>query len=123
MIKTVLFGQQKKCRPLRTRKFTKRQMVLASRRSPLSPIVENPLMESSEINKQGVMHMTSNSVNNVDKESVFNEELVRLRKISLDDMQLPSPAKRRKLSSCSLESKLTNNICGLLTSPIKPMAV
>lgn len=77
-------------------------------------------MESTETAKQGIV--ASDFVHNVE-ENLFNEELVRLRKISLDEMQLPSPAKRRKLSSCSMESKLTNNICGLLTSPVKPMAV
>lgn len=125
VIKTVLFGQQKKLRPPRVRKFMKRQSMLTTRRHLLSPIVENPLLESELVvtNKQGKIQIGNECVNNVDKETLFDEEMSRLRQISLDEMQLPSPAKRRKLTSCSLESKLDHNICGLLTSPIKPMPV
>ena len=120
VIKTVLFGQQKKVKPQRVRKFMKRQSIL-TRRVPLSPIVENPVLEN-ESQKQPAVSLSNDCVKN-DGEYLFNEELARLRMISLEELQIPSPAKRRKLSSCSLESKLTNNLRGMLSSPIKPMAV
>jgi len=117
VIKTVLFGQQKKLKPPRNKKFLKRQMILTPRRQLLSPIDEIPQQESEKL-------LSSNEPS--DSESMkclFNEELARLRQISLDDIPLPSPSKRRKLNSCSLESKLSHGFNGLLTSPVKTLSV
>lgn len=117
VIKTVLFGQQKKLKPPRNKKFLKRQMILTPRRQLLSPIDEIPQQESDKL-------LSSNEPS--DSESMkclFNEELARLRQISLDDIPLPSPSKRRKLNSCSLESKLSHGFNGLLTSPVKTLSV
>jgi len=122
VIKSVLFGQQKKLRPPRNRKYMKRQSMLTTRRHPLSPIVENP--QENENSKS--IHKPINDTileSEATRNILFYEEMSRLGKISLEDLQLPSPSKRRKLNSCSLESKLTSNICGLLTSPVKPLSV
>jgi len=130
IIKTVIFGQHKKPRAPRLKKFAKRYSILAERRSPLSPIVENPFetevtkMLSIKIGNESSLGTITELNVIVDKEpDSFNEELKRLRRISLDDLQLPSPAKRRKLSSCSAESKLDQDVCAMLTSPIKPLQV
>lgn len=137
IIKTVVFGQQKRLRPPRVKKFVKRRAMLTPRRLPLSPIVENPLETEYTKQNQVVNIDTDNLSSSLDKviecvsaESnekqqivdTFNEELRRLRKISLDEMQLPSPAKRRKIMSCSVQSKLDQD-AHMLTSPIKPMPV
>jgi len=117
VIKSVLFGQQKKLRPPRNKKFMKRQMILTPRRQLLSPIDEMP-SESDKL-------ICSND--QVDNESskycLFNEEMARLRQISLDDIPLPSPSKRRKLNSCSIESQISHGFNGLLTSPVKTLSV
>jgi len=125
-IKTVVFGQIKKPRGPKLKKFSKRYSVLAQRRSILSPIVENPTeIEGTQLLKiscdtSGASECTST----LEKESdSFNEELKRLRRISLEEFQLPSPAKRRKLSSCGMESKLDQDVCGMITSPVKAMHV
>ena len=136
VIKTVVFGQHKKPRAPRLRKFTKRCTMLTPRRSPLSPIVENPfeteLMKHNRnvISKnecgcklESVMECISPDVAEDPGTEVFNEELKRLQKISLDEMQFPSPAKRRKLTSCGIESKIDQDVCNMLTSPIKPLPV
>lgn len=116
VIKSVLFGQQKKLKPPRTKKFMKRQSMLAPRRQILSPIIENP--QEAPIDIPVAESMEKETAN-----LLFNEELSRLRQISIEDIQLPSPSKRRKLSSCSLESQISQNFNGLLTSPVKPLSV
>jgi len=138
VIKTVVFGQQKKLRAPRLKKFARRRAMLTPRRSPLSPIVENPF--ENEISKQSFSckinghELVSNlekviecvSADSADKYleiDAFNEELKRLRKISLDEMQLPSPAKRRKIMACGIQSKLDQDICGMITSPLKAQPV
>lgn len=129
VIKTVIFGQHKKPRAPRLKKFAKRYSILAQRRSPLSPIVENPFeVEATKLLSIKINHENSLGTivecSKVEKDSdSFNEELKRLRRISLDEFQLPSPAKRRKLSTCSYESKLDQDVCVMLTSPIKPLKV
>ena len=97
----------------------KRQMVLIPRRQILSPIDEIPQHDVT-----GKL-----TTDRIDVESskyyLFNEEMARLRNISLDDIPLPSPSKRRKLSSCSIESKISHGhgFNGLLTSPVKTLSV
>ena len=115
-IKTVIFGQIKKPRAPRLRKFTRRQALYVSRRSPLSPIVENPF-ELEMMKRLG--NDFSKPLETVTECDVFNEELRRLQKISLDDIQQPSPAKRRRILTCGIESKLNADTC--LVSPIKPL--
>jgi len=102
---------------LANKRSLNRQMILTPRRQLLSPIDEIPQQESDKL-------LSSNEPS--DSESMkclFNEELARLRQISLDDIPLPSPSKRRKLNSCSLESKLSHGFNGLLTSPVKTLSV
>ena len=90
-------------------------MVLIPRRQILSPIDEIP------------QHNAVGKLDSIDMESskyyLFNEEMDRLRNISLDDIPLPSPSKRRKLNSCSLESKMSHGFNELLTSPVKTLSV
>lgn len=117
VIKSVLFGQHKKVRPPRNKKFMKRQMVLIPRKQILSPIDEIPQHNAG----------SKLSTDSIDMESskyyLFNEEMDRLRNISLDDIPLPSPSKRRKLNSCSIESKISHGFNELLTSPVKTLSV
>lgn len=138
MIKTVVFGQQTRLRAPRLKKFVKRRALLTPRRSPLSPIVENP-METDSVKQNQISSLknlnTTGLPSTLDKvfecvesaekqtSDIFNEELRRLRKISVDEMKLPSPAKRRKYMSCSIQSKLDHNIHNIVTSPIKPLPV
>lgn len=131
MVKTVIFGQQTRLRAPRLKKFSKRRAFFTPRRLALSPIVENPF--ETELSRQSqslpnelvplekVIESAGESceISNVDS---FNEELRRLRQISLDEMQLPSPAKRRKVLGCSAQSKRDNDMC-MITSPIKPLQV
>ena len=116
VIKSVLFGQQKKVRPPRSKKFMKRQMVLIPRKQILSPIDEIPHHDAGKLHSE-TMEMESS------KYYLFNEEMARLRNISLDDIPIPSPSKRRKLNSCSIESKISHGFNGLLTSPVKTLSV
>ncbi|XP_002155469.1 cyclin-G1 [Hydra vulgaris] len=113
IIKNVIFGQIKKPRVPRLRKFIQRQSLYVSRRSPLSPIVENPF----ELEMMKRFSDFSKPLETVTECDVLNEELNRLQKICLDDIQQPSPAKRRKILTCGIESKL--NAC--LMSPVKPL--
>ena len=133
VIKTVVFGQQTRLRAPRLKKFVKRRALLTPRRSPLSPIVENP-MEIDNVKQNQISslkNLNSNGLpSTLDKvfeekqtSDIFNEELRRLRKISVDEMKLPSPAKRRKYMTCSIQSKLDHDIHNIVTSPIKPLPV
>lgn len=137
MIKTVVFGQQTRLRAPRLKKFVKRRAMLALRRSPLSPIVENP-MEIDNVKQNQISPLknlnTNGLTSTLDKvfecvesaekqTDIFNEELRRLRKISVDEIKLPSPAKRRKYMTCSIQSKLDHDIHNIVTSPIKPLPV
>ncbi|XP_057312681.1 cyclin-I-like [Hydractinia symbiolongicarpus] len=133
VIKTVVFGIHKKPRAPKLKKFAKRHSVLAQRRSPLSPIVENPfendVMRHCQSLLLGNRKTTLSSIGSPieskkpAESDLFNEELKRLRQISLDEMQMPSPVKRRRLTSCGVECKFKQDVCTLLTSPIKAMPV
>jgi len=92
--------------------------MLTPRRHVLSPIVENP----QEVEKS-LAKCESRCIDTESTNLLFHEEMSRLGKISLDDLQLPSPSKRRKLNSCSLESQMEHSFGGLLTSPIKTLSV
>ena len=141
VIKVVIYGQTKKQKSPRIKKYAKRHSIFVPRRSPLSPIVENPF-ETELMKHNQALLLTSNGVNSVfgnklesviecvnsevddpNGAEIFNEELKRLRKISLDGMQNPSPAKRRKLTTCSIESQCEKDVCKIVSSPIKPLPV
>jgi hypothetical protein len=143
LTKILLYGQTTKQKTQRVKKFGRRHHIHLHMRSPLSPIVENPF-ESEVVRYQNHqnLHNTFGSklesvmecVNATEESStnqseIFNEELKRLRKISLDAMQNPSPAKRPRLSaasasSCSIEShKSENDVRMMVSSPIKPLPV
>lgn len=140
VIKVVIYGQNKKPKTPRIKKYAKRHAVIVPRRSPLSPIVENPFemelmkhnqsvgVSDSSVNVFGnklesVIECVTSEVDEQNGAELFNEELKRLRKISLDGMQNPSPAKRRKLTTCSIESQCEKDVCKMVSSPIKPLPV
>jgi hypothetical protein len=138
--KALLYGQTTKQKSPRVKKYGRRHTILLHMRSPLSPIVENPF--ESEVMRynqnmcnidrtnpfgsklQSVMECV-NAVDETNNAEIFNEELKRLCKISLDGMLNPSPAKRPRLSeSCSMESqKSENDVRKIISSPIKPLPV
>jgi hypothetical protein len=134
LTKALLYGQPQKQKSPRIKKYGRRHNVLLHHiRSPLSPIVENPF--EAEVTKyhQNVsafgskLESVMECVNAVDEPSgteIFNEEFKRLRKISIDAMQNPSPAKRPRLATCSIESqKSENDVRMMISSPIKPLPV
>lgn len=107
----MVFGIQKAVPKLRARKFVRRRTLYAPRRSPLSPIVENPfehefakyhlrkaVPSAGGDNLEDVMDLDSG-------EDTLNEELKRLRRISINELNCCSPAKRRKLvyHPCSMD--------------------
>jgi len=140
IIKVIIYGQNKKSKSPRIKKFAKRHAAIVPRRSPLSPIVENPFEMELMKHNQGLPEISANVFGNklesviecltsdpdeqLSGAELFNEEIKRLRKISLDSMQNPSPAKRRKLTTCGLESKqCETDVCKMVSSPIKPLPV
>lgn len=98
----------------------KRQSILTPRRQLLSPIDEIPQEADKFLSNTSIND--SKGDNEAMKNILFHEEMSRLGQISLDDIPLPSPSKRRKLS-CSLESQIGQSFNGLLTSPIKTVSV
>jgi len=143
VIKLVIYGQNTKQKSPRIKKYGKRHTIFLHMRSPLSPIVENPFETELMKYNQAIHNTDSTStngsvfgsklesviecVNSVDEQSgaeIFNEELKRLRKISLDGMQNPSPAKRPRLTTCSIESQQSEkDVRKIVSSPIKPLPV
>lgn len=152
VIKVVIYGQNMKQKSPRIKKYGKRHAVYLQMRSPLTPIVENPFetelmrhniksacltneecftssLTSSNAHGFGakfesVIERVNYSMDDETGAEIFNEELKRLRKISLDGMQNPSPAKRPRLTAtCSIQSQCEKDVCKMVSSPIKPLPV
>ena len=86
-------------------------------------VKQNQISSLKNLNSNGLPSTLDKVFEEKQTSDIFNEELRRLRKISVDEMKLPSPAKRRKYMTCSIQSKLDHDIHNIVTSPIKPLPV
>lgn len=123
IIKAVVYGIHKKTpRVMRSKKkVARRRSSIVPRRSPLSPIVENPFEAEFLKHHEDLARVndSSDELESVmegeefDLDDSFSDELKRLRHITISDLDFGSPAKRRKLvSSCGIQSQKADEVAG-----------
>lgn len=123
IIKAIVYGIHKKTpKVMRSKKIARRRSSMVQRRSPLSPIVENPFEAEYVKHHEDLACRDNDSSEDLesvmegeefDMDDSFSDELKRLRHITISDLDFGSPAKRRKLvTSCGIQSQKAEEAAG-----------